>query len=93
MQLERIFQHYAHYYPTHEYPFDIFKACIISLKVIWRSLCLKIKNITLSALKNKRIEEEEYLLITEAEIVKDLIFEFVYNKKDSLKLPKPLKIS
>ena len=38
------------------------------------------------------MEEREFLLIKEADIVQDIIVEFIYGHKMSAKLPKELKV-
>ena len=55
MQLKTIFQHYSCYYPEHEYAFNLFQGCLINIKSLWKSVCLKIKKITLESLKKEEI--------------------------------------
>jgi hypothetical protein len=93
LQLKNIFQHYTCYYHSHEYAFNLFQSSIISIKSLWRAVCIKIKHITIRALDTQKIEENEFLLIKEAEETQDQLIEFVYGERFALKLPKELRLN
>ncbi len=67
--MKKIFHNYNCYYPNHEYALNLFEACLHNIKNLWSSVCAKIKDITLDSIEMSSIEENEYLLIKEAETV------------------------
>ena len=83
MQMKTIFQHYSCYYSNHEYALNLFQGCLINIKALWRSVCMKIKKITLESLQKENIQENEFLLIKEAEETQDLLIQFIYGEKFS----------
>lgn len=71
LQLKNLIFHLARYFPSHEYAFDIYNACLINVKNYWKGICLHIRDISEASLDKGSIDDYEYYFIKEAEMVEE----------------------
>ena len=71
LQLKNSIFHLARYFPSHEYAFDIYNACLINVKNYWKGICLQIRDITETSLEKGFIDDHKYYFIKEAEMIEE----------------------